>query len=72
MNFKHGAAINVHPMYWFTYYSSYIFSWNLARPPWGREGLLFPSIHICRIYFWIRLSVYRKDMIHHFQTPGNV
>ena len=31
-------------LYWLTYYSSYIIYRNLARPPWGQEGLLFPSI----------------------------
>ena len=30
--------------YWLTYHSSYIICRNLARPPWGREGILFPSI----------------------------
>ena len=30
---------------WLTYHSSYIIYRNLARPPWGREGLLFPSIY---------------------------
>ena len=35
---------------WLTYYSSYIIHKNLARPPWGREGILFPSYHIIFAY----------------------
>ena len=47
INLKHGATTNVHPMYWLTYYSSYVIYRNLARPPWSREGHLFPSLPIC-------------------------
>ena len=38
--------------YWVTYFSSYIIYRNLARPPWGREGLLFPSF----LYPYVPLS----------------
>ena len=31
---------------WPTYHGSYIIYRNLARPPWGREGLLIPSIYV--------------------------
>ena len=37
---------------WLTYYSSCIIYRNLARPPWWREGLLFPSIYTYTLVFF--------------------
>ena len=50
MNIKHGATVAVRSMYWLIYSSSYILYLDLARPPWGREGHLFPSGKYGEIY----------------------
>ena len=45
--------------YWLTYYSSYIIYRNLARPPWGREGLLY-LINRIYIIFLIVILLFSK------------
>ena len=49
--------------YRLTYYSSYTINRNLARPPWGREGLLFPSI-----YIYIYIYIYISDIYIYLET----
>ena len=52
---------------WLTCHSSYIIYKNLARPPWGREGLLFPSIYIYILHFSAAASEgFAPDLVLNF------